>query len=115
MERSSKHMKTSTRILGGLVICAGLFVTHIARVTTEQAAPVNVPGIDKPVIVVTGEVVGTEDWTNTSLLRAARRGVRPRKRHAEHPGRHAWSLVNRAASARLIVERGGRLNALGTA
>ena len=66
----------------------------------DQAPPVNVPGIDKPVIVVTGEVTGTETWTNNFyyVLRGAvfvRDGA-----HAEHPGRHDASSARPAASAR---------------
>ena len=43
------------------------------RVSSDQAPPVNVPGIDKPVIVVTGEVTGNETWINTNyyVLRGA--------------------------------------------
>ena len=63
-------------------------LTSISPVSTEQAPPVNVPGIDKPVIVVTGEVTGTETWTNTSyyVLRGA---VFVRDAATlEHRGRH---------------------------
>ena len=34
------------------------------RSRPTRRPPVNVPGIDKPVIVVTGEINGTETWTN---------------------------------------------------
>ena len=83
-------------------------------VSADQAPPVNVPGIDKPVIVVTGEVTGTETWVNTNyyVLRGAvfvRSG-----RDAEHPGGH--TVIGESGSVgTLIVERGGRLMAIGTA
>ena len=66
-------MLKSMRIVAVFALCLGLFVTGVVPVSTEQAPPVNVPGIDKPVIVVTGEVVGTETWTNGSyyVLRGA--------------------------------------------
>ena len=70
------------------------------RVSADQAPPVNVPGIDKPVIVVTGEVTGSETWVNTNyyVLRGAV-FVRER-RDAEHPGGHHASSASPAASAR---------------
>ncbi len=80
--------------------CAGLALAQVAHVSTDQAPPVNVPGIDKPVIVVTGEVTGTETWTNNYyyVLRGAvfvRDGG-----DAQHSGRHARDRRGRAASAR---------------
>ena len=45
----------------------------VTTTSADQAPPVNVPGIDKPVIVVTGDVTGTETWTSTNyyVLRGA--------------------------------------------
>ena len=106
-------MKTSTRILGGLAICAGLLLTRIAPVSTEQAPPVNVPGIDKPVIVVTGEVTGTETWTNSNYY--VLRGAVFVRENATLNIQAGTVVIGEAGSVgTLIVERGGRLNAIGT-
>src|SRR5918999_2439303 len=113
MERSRTIMQHTKRILSGLAICAGLLVTGIAHVSTEQAAPVNVPGIDKPVIVVTGEVSDGETWTNANyyVLRGAvfvRDGVTLNIQ----PG---TVVVGESGSVgTLVVAQGGRLNAIGT-
>ena len=64
-------------------------------------------------IVVTGEVTGTETWTNTQLLRPARRGVRPQG--ATLNIQAGTRIIGESGSVgTLIVERGGRLNAIGT-
>ena len=82
-----KHVsRTSRRARAGAACCS---LRRSRRVSSDQAPPVNVPGIDKPVIVVTGEITGTETWTNNFyyVLRGAvfvRDGA-----HAEHPGRDA--------------------------
>jgi hypothetical protein len=73
-----------------------------------------VPGIDKPVIVVTGEVDTTETWVNTNyyVLRGAvfvREGATLNIQAGTH-------IIGESGSVgTLIVLRGGRLNAIGTA
>ena len=57
-------MTSVIRTLGALTIGATLVVTSVVPVSTALAPPVNVPGIDKPVVVVTGRIEGTENWTN---------------------------------------------------
>ena len=94
----------------GPVVALTLALAHVARVSSDQAPPVNVPGIDKPVIVVTGEVTGTETWTSSSyyVLRGAV-FVRDGGTLNIGPG---TTVVGEAGSVgTLIVERGGRLNA----
>jgi hypothetical protein len=105
-----------SRIAFGLAVAAGLAIGMgpVARLSSDQAPPVNVPGIDKPVIVVTGDITGAESWVSSDyyVLRGA---VFVR----------AGATLNIAAGTRiigesgsvgtLIVERGGRLNAIGTA
>ena len=88
--RSTRGIMQVSRIALGLARRGGSpwFMSRRAA-SADQAPPVNVPGIDKPVIVVTGEVTGTETWTSTNyyVLRGAvfvREGA-----HAEHPGGHA--------------------------
>ena len=106
-------MTRSTRIPGALGICAGLLLTLIVPVATEQAPPVNVPGVDKPVIVVTGEITGTEDWTNGFYY--VLRGAVFIRENGTLNIQAGTVIVGEAGSVgTLIVERGGRLNALGT-
>ena len=105
-------MKVS-RIALALAAAAALAIAHGATTSAVNAPPVNVPGIDKPVIVVTGDVDVNETWTSANyyVLRGA---VFVR----------SGSTLNIAAGTRivgesgsvgtLIVERGGRLNAIGT-
>ena len=57
-------MTHALRTFGLLTAVAVLLVAQIAPLSGDQAPPVTVPGIDKPVIVVTGFVTGTENWTN---------------------------------------------------
>jgi len=66
-------MNQYLRSITGLAVAAALAIAQIAQVSSEQAPPVNVPGVDKPVIVVTGEINGAETWVNTNyyVLRGA--------------------------------------------
>jgi hypothetical protein len=82
-------------------------------VFTDQAPPVNVPGIDKPVVVVTGEIDGTETWVddNYYVLRGAVFVNEGATLNIEAGTR----VIGEAGSVgTLIVLRGGRLNAIGT-
>jgi hypothetical protein len=105
-------MRISLRIFAGLVIAAGL-LSSVTSVSTEQAPPVNVPGIDKPVIVVTGEVTGTETWTNNNyyVLRGA---VFVRENGTLNINAGTVVVGEAGSVGTLIVERGGRINAIGT-
>jgi hypothetical protein len=106
-------MNHVSRTLTALAIGAVLTLGQVAGLRGDQAPPVTVPGIDKQVIVVTGSVTGTENWTNNFyyVLRGAV--------FVEDGG-----TLNIAAGTRvigeagsvgtLIVKRGGRLNAIGT-
>ena len=101
------------RALGILALCAGLLTVGIVPVSTEQSAPVNVPGIDKPVIVVTGEVTGSETWTNGNYY--VLRGAVFVRDNATLNIQAGTVVIGEAGSVgTLIVERGGRLNAIGT-
>src|SRR5918992_6128839 len=53
-----------SQTLATLTLAAALLLAQMAPLKGDQAPPVNVPGIDKPVIVVTNEITGTENWTN---------------------------------------------------
>ena len=61
-----------SRFAFGLAAAAALALVRCAHVA-DQAPPVNVPGIDKPVIVVTGDVTANETWTSANyyVLRGA--------------------------------------------
>src|SRR5687767_11098417 len=107
-------MMQYSRKLGALALGAFLLVGQRATVSTDQAAPVNVPDLDKPVVVVTGEVRGTETWTSANyyVLRGAvfvpegsTLNIQPGTRVIGESG----------SVGTLIVRRGGRLNAIGTA
>jgi hypothetical protein len=106
-------MNHVSRTLTGLAIGAVLLVAQIAPVSTDQAAPVNVPGIDKPVIVVTNEVTGTETWTNNFYY--VLRGAVFVREGATLNIQAGTTIIGEAGSTgTLIVLRGGRLNAIGT-
>jgi hypothetical protein len=106
-------MLKSLRILGGLALGLVLLLAGISPVSSEQARPVNVPGIDKPVIVVTGEVAGTETWTNGNYY--VLRGAVFIRENATLNIQAGTTIIGEAGSVgTLIVERGGRLNAIGT-
>jgi hypothetical protein len=95
------------------LVAAAMAVSQAVSLRGDQAGPFNVPGIDKPVFVVTGSITGSESWTSNYyyVLRGAV--------FVEDGG-----TLNIAAGTRvigesgsvgtLIVKRGGRLNAIGT-
>ncbi|MGE0865339.1 MAG: hypothetical protein AB7P34_15705 [Vicinamibacterales bacterium] len=103
-----------SRIARGSAAVVGLVVALGTLVFTDQAPPVTVPGIDKPVVVVTNEVTGNETWVNTNyyVLRGAvfvRDGATLNIQAGTKVIGESWS------NGTLIVSRGGRLNAIGTA
>lgn len=112
--KGTRDIMHLSRIAFGIAVAAALVVGPVKRLSADLAPPVNVPGIDKPVIVVTGDVVGSETWVNTNyyVLRGA-------------VFIHDGATLNIQAGTRvigesgsvgtLIVERGGRLIAIGTA
>ena len=107
-------MTLLSRITCGLAVAAGLFIAQSTTVTTDQAPPVNVPGINKPVVVVTREVTGNETWVNSNyyVLRGAvfvRDGATLNIQAGTTVIGETWS------QGTLIVSRGGRINAVGTA
>lgn len=103
-----------SRIARGAAVAAGLILAATALVSTDQAPPVNVPGLDKPVVVVTGSVTGNETWVNSNyyVLRGAvfvREGATLNIQAGTRVIGESWS------NGTLVVARGGRLNAIGTA
>jgi hypothetical protein len=107
-------MTDMLRRMAGGVVAAGIVAAVLAApVSTELAPPVTVPGIDKPVIVVTGSVTGTETWTsgNYYVLRGA---VFVRSGATLNIAAGTRVIGESGSVGTLIVERGGRLNAIGT-
>jgi hypothetical protein len=104
--------------LNRFAVCVGAALVFAAlpavEVLSDQAPPVNVPNIDKPVIVVTGEVTGTENWVNSNyyVLRGA---VFVREGGTLNIQAGTTVIGESGSVGTLIVERGGRLNAIGTA
>jgi hypothetical protein len=106
-------MNHVSRAVGSLMIGVACLLSQIAPISSAQAPPVNVPGIDKPVIVVTGFIEGTENWTNNFyyVLRGAV-FVAPGATLNIQAGTR---VIGEAGSVgTLIVIRDGRLNAMGT-
>jgi hypothetical protein len=106
-------MSRVIRVCAGLFVAAGLTVGQIAIVDTQYAPPRPVPGIDKPVIVVTGEITGNDTWTanNYYVLRGA---VFVRNGATLNIAAGTRIIGEAGSVGTLIVERGGRLNAIGT-
>ena len=104
-----------SRIAFGLAVAAGLAISGpVARLSSEQAPPVNVPGIDKPVVVVSGEITGAESWVSSNyyVLRGA---VFVREGATLNIAAGTRVIGEAGSVGTLIVLRGGRLNAVGTA
>jgi hypothetical protein len=102
-----------TRVIGGLLVAVGLVAWQIATVSSKQAAPVNVPGIDKPVIVVFGEITESETWTSSNyyVLRGA---VFVRAGATLNIQAGTKIIGETGTRGTLVVERGGKINAVGT-
>jgi hypothetical protein len=106
-------MTQVSRILGTLAVGAALLLAQMVTLRGDQAPPVNVPGIDKPVIVVTGSVQGNETWTNNFYY--VLRGAVFVPSGATLNIQAGTRVIGESGSVgTLIVLRGGRLNAIGT-
>ena len=106
-------MNQISRTLGALALGVALLVSQMTPVRGDQAPPVNVPGIDKPVIVVTGSISGTESWTNNFYY--VLRGAVFVPEGATLNIQAGTRVIGESGSVgTLIVLRGGRLNAIGT-
>jgi hypothetical protein len=94
---------------------AGIVAYSVPALTQSQGRPsTNVPGIDKPVVVVSGTVTGTETWTSSNYW--VLRGAVFVEDGATLNVQAGTTVVGEAGSVgTLIVKRGGRLNAIGTA
>jgi hypothetical protein len=106
-------MNHVTRTLATFTGALVLLLMQIAPLRGDQAPPVNVPGIDKPVIVVTGQVTGTETWTN-NFYYVLRGAVFVRDGATLNIQAGTRVIGESGSVGTLIVLRGGRLNAIGT-
>jgi len=102
-----------SRSLAAFLVGAAITVGQVATVRTDQAPPVTVPGIDKPVVVVTGSVAGTENWTSNNYY--VLRGAVFVPEGATLNIAAGTRIIGESGSVgTLIVLKGGRLNAIGT-
>jgi hypothetical protein len=102
-----------SRLILGCAVAAGLAVATATGMSADQAAPVNVPGIDKPVVVVTGSIAGTETWTSNNYY--VLRGAVFVPQGATLNIAAGTRIIGESGSVgTLIVLRGGRINAIGT-
>jgi len=105
-------MKVS-RIALAFAAAATLAIVHGATPSAVNAPPVNVPGIDKPVIVVTGDVDVTETW-NSANYYVLRGAVFVRAGSTLNIAAGTTIIGESGSVGTLIIERGGRINAIGT-
>ena len=114
MRKAQGIMVHVSRILAGLTLAAiTLAGPQAVPVSGQLQPPVNVPGIDRPVVVVTGEITGTMNWTSNFVY--VLRGAVFIKEGGTLNIAAGTLIAGEAGSVgTLIVERGGRLNALGT-
>lgn len=104
-----------SRILKGLAAAAAVAAAVITAVpvAAQLQSPVSVPGIDRPVVVVTGEIDGTMNWTNNFIY--VLRGAVFVNEGATLNIQAGTLIAGEAGSVgTLIVLRGGKLNAIGT-
>ena len=106
-------MNQVSRTLAAAVMAAALVTGQAATLGGDQALPVNVPGLDKPVVVVTGSIRGGENWTSNFYY--VLRGAVFVENGATLNIEAGTTVIGEAGSVgTLIVLRGGRLNAIGT-
>jgi hypothetical protein len=106
-------MTHTSRILATLGAATVLLAAQLAPLQGDQAPPVNVPGIEKPVVVITGSITGTENWTN-NVYYVLRGAVFVRDGATLNIQAGTRVIGESGSVGTLIVLRGGRLNAIGT-
>ncbi|MDP2320655.1 MAG: hypothetical protein Q8O42_15105 [Acidobacteriota bacterium] len=102
-------MKQMSYRLAGLALAVAMLTGGVAPVSTQT----NVPGIDKPVIVVTGEINGTVNWTS-NFYYVLRGAVFVNDGGTLNIAAGTRVIGEAGSVGTLIVLRGGRLNAIGT-
>ena len=111
---SNQGIMQFKRIAFSLAMAAIVGLWSVATVRTEQSQPINVPGINKPVIVVTGDVGANDTWTS-NFYYVLRGAVFVREGRTLNIGPGTMIIGESGSVGTLIVERGGKLNAIGTA
>jgi hypothetical protein len=102
-----------SRFTVGLALAAGMSALPVATLRSDQAPPVNVPGIDRPVVVVTGSIRGTESWVNANYY--VLRGAVFVEDGATLNIAAGTRIIGESGSVgTLVVLQGGRINAIGT-
>lgn len=102
-----------SRALAAAFISAALVMGQGVSLRGDQAPPVNVPGLDRPVVVVTGTIRGTENWTSNFYY--VLRGAVFVEDGATLNVAAGTRVIGESGSAgTLVVMRGGRLNAIGS-
>ncbi|MGH9239015.1 MAG: hypothetical protein ACRD3G_13325 [Vicinamibacterales bacterium] len=111
--RSTPGIMYVKRIVCGAALATGLVAVLPEATSAQLSSPVNVPGIDKPVIVVSGEITETQNFANTNyyVLRGA---VFVRDGGTLNIQAGTWVIGESGSTGTLIIERGGKLNAVGT-
>ena len=102
------------RITGAAALAAAIALGPQALPVAGQIAPpVTVPGVSRPVVVVTGEITGSVNWTSDFVY--VLRGAVFVRDGAVLTIQAGTLIAGEAGSVgTLIVERGGKLNAFGT-
>ena len=106
-------MNYVSRKLVMVLVAAVLVAGQVVSLRGDQAGPFNVPGIDKPVYVITGSITGSENWTSNFYY--VLRGAVFIEDGATLNIVAGTRVIGESGSVgTLIVKRGGRLNAIGT-
>ena len=115
MRKAQGIMVHASRILKGLAAVAAVAsaVVTAIPVAAQLQPPVTVPGIDRPVVVVTGEITSTMNWTS-NFVYVLRGAVFVKEGGTLNIAAGTLIAGEAGSVGTLIVERGGRLNALGT-
>jgi hypothetical protein len=96
-----------------MAVACGVLASAATRAHAQLSPPATVPGIDKPVVVVSGTVRESQTWTNANhyLLRGA---VFVEEGATLNIAAGTRVVGESGSVGTLIVKRGGRLNAIGT-
>lgn len=113
MTRSARLTSLPRVAVAALALGVALVGPTVAPLLSQQSSPITVPGINKPVIIVTREVQGNVSWTNNYywVLRGA---VFVRDGSTLNIQAGTTIIGESGSLGTLIVSRGGRLNAVGT-
>src|SRR5687768_12819903 len=106
-------MNHVSRSFAALFIAVVFVAGQGVALRADLAGPFSVPGIDKPVFVVTGSITGSENWTSNNYY--VLRGAVFVEDGATLNIAAGTRVIGESGSVgTLIVKRGGRLNAIGT-